>query len=468
MAQQRFSLIWFAGFCFALCMAVLTWNSSASPQQKPARSTEAVQPPATSVTKVENNVPKEAAQAAGVSYLQILHPPDDIVTAGNCETRVAPVTLRAMKEGVRGPLIVGGGLSDADSKHKLPDSAFELVQYQSGKGGCEKEFVPVTAETMVPSAELTKVYIQLRKEWVRPGSYAGDLLLAAQGDTSAQTVPLKVFVRPRYAWLWSFIAILAGTLLSWWATVWLVRRQQLGANEVLIARLESLLDNLKDDLDEMEHAGAPRSERTLTHISNIRRRKLSQLLDDRVLAVLAGVTVPAAAEITVLEEIEGLTRVIQDGIGELFQLWQTHAAQRAVLGPFFDQMDALGGRVDAKNALEPDITANITAAKAAVAASIGPGAPAALTAPHILPDFRQEAAVVQRLARATYWLDAISIVVVVMLGMYVLVWKNPGFGTLGDFFVAFGWGVGLKFGTDAARLAPLDVRTTLGVKIPSP
>jgi hypothetical protein len=424
-------------------------------------------PASTTKAKEEKTPPKEPIRAEGISRLQILHAPDEIVTAGDCESRVAALTVRATQEGVAGPRIVGGGISDADSKHKLPDSAFELVQRGSVPGLCEKEFVPVTADTMIPNGEITKLYIRLRKESVNAGNFAGDLLLAADGDTTPQTVNLKVFVRPRSAWLWGFIAILLGAILSWWATVWLVRRRQLAVNEILIARLRGLLDSLNTRLEGLQQAGAPPPQQTIEHIAEI-RNKLPQLLNDRALAVIAGVTVPAAGEVTLIDEIEGVTRVVHDGFSELSQLWRDHGAAHAALGPWFEQMNQLGGSVAAKSTVEPEITRIINAAKAAVAAALGAGAPAALTAPHSMPYFRQEGAVVQALTRATYWLDAIAILVVVTVGMYVIVWKNPGFGTFGDLLIAFGWGVGLKLGTDAARLAPPDIRATLGVKVPSP
>jgi hypothetical protein len=464
---------WVAGFGSVLCAAVLGCGAQAPSSHNAASGAGSAQPVQTSAgMRGSKNAAKEEKsrsatpdQAAGVSHLQILHAPEDIVTAGDCWSRVASLTVRATQEGVRSPHIVGGGLADADSKHKLPDTAFELVQQVPGARTCEDEFAPATAQTPVPSTELTKLYIRLRKEWVRPGSYGGDLLLAAQGDTAAQTVSLKVFVRPCWSGLVGFVAILLGALLSWWATVWLARRRQLAANELLIARLDGLLERLRIRLEDMHQGGAPQAQRTPAHIAEIRRSKLQQLYDDKVLAVLAGIAVPEAGKVSVVEEVEGVTRVVQNGFVELFRLWGNYPTKQQALAPFFDQMDGLGEMVETKNTLEPRITAIINEATAAAASK---GVALLTTAERFaLPPFRQEAVLVQRLIRATHWLDFVSIALVVLVGMYVVIWKNPGFGNAGDFLVAFGWGLGLKFGTDTARLTPGEIRTTLGIKIPS-
>jgi hypothetical protein len=55
---------------------------------------------------------------------------------------------------------------------------------------------------------------------------------------------------------------------------------------------------------------------------------------------------------------------------------------------------------------------------------------------------------------------------VVLLGVYVMIWKNPGFGSIGNYIEAFFWGLGLKLGSDVTKLGPSDVRTTFGIKVP--
>lgn len=399
-------------------------------------------------------------QPSGVSNIQVLHAPDDIVTAGDCKSRNTSLAVRATQAGVTGLRIVGGGLTDPDSKHKLPASAFSLESQVDGEFNCQT--VPFAATAAVPNAEITRIYIFLERGWIRPGSYSGDLLLAAQGDTMPQTVALKVYVRPRWAWWAGASALLLGTVLSWVATVWLVRHRHLTANELLVTRLGSLLDNLKKQLENLPQPSPPHRQQTIDHIDKIKEKKLKQLYDDKVLAVLGGIEAPSSPEPTVLDEIESVLRVVQDGFVKLSAMWQNNLTQEKVLSPFFSKLDDQGGSINSKAAIETNVKQIVDEADDKLKTlSLAPRAITADYAP------QQEAAIVQRLVRSTYWLDLVSIALVVVVGVYVTIWKNPGFGTLGDVLIAFTWGLGLKLGTDTARLGPGEVRTTLGIKVPS-
>jgi hypothetical protein len=454
--------VWMIGCFVLLCIATAPGMvptpypdnpEPGGPPEQSAKSIPAAVPAPAATIAGGKKGDTETSPAAGVSYLQILQPPDDIVTSGDSESRMTVLTLRAVHEGAIGLRIVGGSLIDAESRQRIPASAFELVK-------------PTGA---AHPGGYTRVLIRLRSDWSRPGSYSGNLLLAARGDTAGQSVALKVFIRPWWSWLAGFLAILCGTMLSYFALVWLVRRRQLAANELLVARLDGLLDSLRLRLEEMcAEDDFPRPAKTLRHIGNLRRYRLRQLFSDKELAVLAGITVPPAETVTVPDEISGLAKVVRDGFGGLLELWAGSPGQRPELHEFIDRMDQLGENPAAEKAVEPAIAKILAEARAAVSRVLGAGAPAALAAPRPPSPLRRETAVLQQIARTTYWLDAISIAVVVLLGLYVLVWKNPGFGTWGDLMIAFGWGIGLKLGTDAARLTPADVRTTLGVKLPSP
>ena len=276
-----------------------------------------------------------------------------------------------------------------------------------------------------------------------------------------QTVALKVYVRPRWAWWAGALVLLLGTVLSWGSTVWLVRRRQLAANELLIGRLDGLLEHLKKQLEGLQQPDPPQRTQTLDHIAEIREKKLEQLYDDKVLAVLAGMEVPASPQPTVLGEIECVIRVVQDGFVKLSEMFQAHSSQSAVLSPFFKSMDDEGGKIGPKATIEDDIKSIVNNANTALTTAVG--SPKPIIAAYGLKPLKQEAAVVQRLVRSTYWFDLISIAVVVVVGVYVTIWKNPGFGTVGDLLIAFGWGLG----TVTARLGPGEVRTTLGIKVPS-
>jgi hypothetical protein len=79
-----------------------------------------------------------------------------------------------------------------------------------------------------------------------------------------------------------------------------------------------------------------------------------------------------------------------------------------------------------------------------------------------------EDSIIHQVKTTTVVLDVISFLTVVVLGTYVLIWKNPGFGSAGNYIEALLWGLGLKLGGDVTKLGPSDVRTAFGIKVPSP
>jgi hypothetical protein len=86
------------------------------------------------------------------------------------------------------------------------------------------------------------------------------------------------------------------------------------ANQVLIARFADLLNGLEGTLKQVAAPDAPNPTRTLGHIQEIRNTRLRQLLTDKELSVLAGVTVPPTGTINLVDEIEGMNRIVQNGL----------------------------------------------------------------------------------------------------------------------------------------------------------
>lgn len=78
-----------------------------------------------------------------------------------------------------------------------------------------------------------------------------------------------------------------------------------------------------------------------------------------------------------------------------------------------------------------------------------------------------EEAVVHQVKTTTVVLEVISFLTVVLLGIYMLIWRNPGFGSVGNYMEALFWGLSLKLGGDVTKLGPSDVRTAFGIKVPA-
>jgi len=339
----------------------------------------------------------------------------------------------------------------------MPAQAFQLLQ----KGGTEvcgkySEVKPDSKVEIPDDLTQSPFYIGVRSEWVNPGTYSGTLWIAAKGDSAAQSVALKVVVRPWSAWFWGITAIVLGAAISWFAVVYVVRQRQMAANLILIARLRDLLDSLTKILQGVIDAGAPSPQKTLLHIQQICDKRLRELLDDKELSVLAGITVPPTGTVTVVDDIDGVNLIVQNGFAKLLDLWKQAAPNPpSALTAAFSAMDSLGAFAQPLAGLDQKIQNILNTA---------PTTKAMVSAPAELPS---EEAVIHQVKTTSVVLDVISFLAVVLLGTYVLIWKNAGFGSVGNYIEALLWGLGLKLGGDVTKLGPSDVRTAFGIKVPS-
>jgi len=182
-------------------------------------------------------------------------------------------------------------------------------------------------------------------------------------------------------------------------------------------------------------------------------------MHDKELSVIAGMSVPPTDSPSVIDEVEGMNRIVQHGFEQLFQLWTASAGNRPNLAPLFQEMDNLGSTAQPLNTLDARIQTILAKSTVPTARALIDGQ---------FPSLPSEDSIVQRVVTTTYLLDLLSVATVVVAGMLVLIWKNPGFGTIGNYIEAFLWGLGLKIGSDLTKLGPGDVRTSFGIKTPAP
>ena len=145
---------------------------------------------------------------------------------------------------------------------------------------------------------------------------------------------------------------------------------------------------------------------------------------------------------------------MQNGFAKLLDLWRQAGASPALTNAF-SNMDNLGQFAQPLAGLDQKIQGILNTATATKA----------MAQPAAEPP--SEGALVRQVKTTTVALDLISFVTVILLGTYVLIWKNPGYGTVGNYIEALLWGLGLKFGGDVTKLGPSDVRTAFGIKMPS-
>jgi len=388
-----------------------------------------------------------AVDPATTSHIQIVYPPTDIYTSGGKDDAKSTFAVRALADNLKGPRIVAGSLKDDDSSQVLPAEAFELVNQKT------------SSTDSISTTDLTELTISLKQGWVRPGKYSGILWIAPTGDSGAQSINLKVFIRPQSSWWIGTLVIAAGATISWFALFWVSRQRQLAANQVVISRLQTVVQSLLKALQDMAASGAPAAPRTVGHLGEIVKDRLPELMHDKELSIIAGVTIPPVDSVTVVDEVDGVNRIVRNGFPELLRIWNAPGSNHAALTPLFTEMDALGAITQPLSTVDTKIQAILAKAPA-------PGA--RVLANSQLPVLPSEESVVHRVVATTYLLDLLSVLTVVVVGMLVLIWKNPGFGTIGNYIEAFLWGIGLKVGSDLTKLGPADIRTGFGIKTPTP
>jgi hypothetical protein len=166
---------------FLLCLPPFVF-ADASPNTGAGQNQSTTSPTTTSPTTTN---PPTKPTTGTTSQIQIVYQPSDIYTTGSEEDVKTTFALRALAAGLKGPKIVAGSLRDEDSSEQLPNEAFGLVG-EDGK----------PPERDISTTDLTRLSICLNKDWRRAGKYSGTLWIGAVGDTGAQSITLKVFVRP--------------------------------------------------------------------------------------------------------------------------------------------------------------------------------------------------------------------------------------------------------------------------------
>jgi hypothetical protein len=388
-----------------------------------------------------------AVDPATTSHIQIVYQPSDIYTSGCKDDARTTFAIRALADNLKSPRIVAGSLKDDDSSQVLPAEAFDLLNQKT------------SSSDPISTTDLTELTISLKEGWIRPGKYSGILWIATTGDSGAQSINLKVFIRPQSSWLIGTLAIATGAGISWFAIFWVSKRRQLAANQVLIARLQTLVRSLLKALQEMATSGAPAVPGIVRHLDQILKNRLPEVMNDKELSIMAGVSVPPVNSVSVVDEVDGVNRIVRNGFQELLRIWNAPGSNHTALTQLFTDMDALGADPEPVSTVDTKIQAILARAPA-------PGA--RVFANGQLPILPSEESVVHRVVATAYLLDLLSVLTVVVVGILVLIWKNPGFGTIGNYIEAFLWGLGLKVGSDLTKLGPADIRTGFGIKTPTP
>jgi len=418
-------------------------------------------------------------------------------------TRTLPYTLNnlggaAFQWTVSGPsgevsLRPGQGLEIGVSVEGLPATNVGLVQAslieQSSKTTLRDGWVLCDpAGPCEPGKAITFQANSANRLWLRPaggeslvGKYVGTVIIGASQDPPGKTLSLTVYGTSPWHQIAGVLVILAGVGLAWMTSV-LIQARLNRAQMLLPAtamrervtdlrtRLEALADGIRANAGNTD--AALRALEALLTPAGLEKQGL----------LPPKVPTPSTSAGDMAERYKAAMKRVGDHVGALDVLieggFEPLARMTARSGKPLPDADAdaavaaLDGQARSR-VLEtdpvptPDLTNAIRAALDAYKQTIPPAmtresVPTPQIAPPSFAEVRLEIATLS----VVFWI--VFGLLSTVLGAYVLILGNPGFGLAGDFVVCLFWGFGLPVaGQQLAQSNIGSVKSALGIPVPS-
>jgi hypothetical protein len=354
---------------------------------------------------------------------------------------------------------------------KVPLGVNDLRLCRNADGDCDTN-LSLDANSPNP------LFLRVEETFNQPGSFQGTLTIAASQKPEGDTLNVTIYQTSTTRRFWGIVAILAGVLAAWLVTVYgrnRLARDQLLAPAALIR--EKLLE-----LQKTLHT-APMQFKSDTHQTGTKIDGLLDKLTERSLdsknylpprvPMPYTSTLQAEAYKTFLESLNDpvllLTALAKEGMVPAwaqFKPGMTSAAQSAI-ATAVSTVDALASvtptpsvsqaQVQIQAALRRlDQELHASAQPAALAASSVRDAESPLT-------YNQIRMEIERISWSVWgvWLFLTCIV-----GSYLLVFQNLGFGNASDYVLCLLWGFGLPTaGQQLTQLTSSSATTALGISI---
>jgi hypothetical protein len=293
-----------------------------------------------------------------------------------------------------------------------------------------------------------------------------------------QTVSLTIQASSPWARLVGAILVAGGIFLGWWVSVWaharLLRLEALKPVAALLESVNSLLDELKKIRDKIG-VDIPGGKDNIQARLNLISESLSikNLDKKKLLPYVPPSPMPdgqdSSTELqTFLTEngdrVAGLTILIRDGMNKVLQDWPPDSDKKrqaimTALQKIYEKGYTKKNSTECEQ-LKTDVLKQYEVDKGVM--TITPRKKEFVPPTHVTMQYLSWA--ISKLYAMGWFIWG---VLTLLIGLTVLVFTNPGFGTWPDMVFCLPWGFGLPTGIDKLQqLGPSGIASTIGVSLP--
>jgi len=353
--------------------------------------------------------------------------------------------------------VIGSTLHAAQGPARIDRAAIVLC---NGSGG---DCRPQTIE-----ANKT-VALRLRVNGARPGTYTGNVLLAADELAAPISIEWTVFSTNSWAIAGGVFLIALGVFLAW--VLGAVIRQRASRDEVLLAAAQvgDIAGRMLREVASIEELNQLRLSGFEGQLHTIIDDLSPQMLEQRHL-VPSAVANPFSTQANNSTEfasyvserttrLGGLAVLLRDGI--LFALTFGEPSANATVDAAVQSIDTLVPSIDTPSAASAALTpirSSLRRVPSAIPSIPSGGVRHGITS---TADLRIE------LRRLYGWAWGIWGIITVALGVVAVILTNDGFGTPFDLAKCFFWGLGIQvIGQQLQQLSPSTITSSVGISVP--
>jgi hypothetical protein len=307
------------------------------------------------------------------------------------------------------------------------------------------------------------ITLHINDEFHDPGTYTGSIVIAADQRSETDSFPLTVESTTWCRRLWGAFFILVGTVVAWFANIYAKNRNDRNRALIPASRVDNVLDVLRTDVNSLAKEIGITLAETLRRIDGLREQlSPAQLASKGFIpsrwsasagndhntdyqSFLSGITTEATAMQSVIagaRSLWGLTSDVQ---------------QKAQLKEkFVEKLDGVASSVKTSSDAEQGLRQIAPQPVLATMLNAGQSRVAPIPSTSEL-QFQYE--------RLNAWLWLVWGVLTILLGYFVVVVTNGGFGSDIDYAKAFFWGISVQLA--GQNLTPASVAKPLGLSLPN-
>jgi hypothetical protein len=389
-------------------------------------------------------------------------------------------------EGIPVSVVVTGAADATDIRVIQSGVVEDRRKFAPGSDGiqlCANATGDCTEVKTIPRSSSTMIWVRPKGHVEDAGHFKGTVTIASSVRREGDGVNVDFYVTSWWLQVLGGVAILAGVALAWIVSVWAKGRSNRLQLLMPAAFLRERLRTVKAMLGAAPPAIAPPAvsntaghlEEWLAKLDPKRLEGAGYLPPDFPLAFAKGA--PNADKYgpfleTAAKWVEALRQVVEDGMAVAWKQLPSNSVPASVTA-VVDAIKALDALVAVPEASDlGDLPVKIVAIKTDLETKLRPIAAhaAPLGAPALVgkgpgPQSYDRIMVQLRDMSLLAWIATAAITT--LLGVYILVAQNLGFGIWPDFVECVLWGIGLPSAASLLQQTPQQVGTVLGVTVNS-